>query len=71
MSNSNHSSTPGALSSFRQTSASTETWISPAEAAAILHLTLHTVLSRVASGKLLARIPADMPFTYDGRQKTS
>lgn len=68
MSNSNHSSTPGALPPSQQTSASTETWITAAEAASILHLTPRTVLNRAASGKLPARIPEDMPFTYDGRQ---
>lgn len=45
-----------------------ETWITAAEAATILHLTLRTVLSRAASGKLPARIPDDMPFTHDGKQ---
>ena len=68
MSNSNHSSTPGALPPSQQTAASTETWITAAEAASILHLTLHTVLNRAASGKLPVRIPEDMPFTYDSRQ---
>ena len=45
-----------------------ETWITVSEAAAVLHLTLRTVLNRAASGKLPARIPDDMPFTYDGKQ---
>lgn len=36
MSNSNHSSTPGALPPSQQTSASTETWITAAEAASIV-----------------------------------
>lgn len=46
---------------------SPETWITATEAAAALHLSLRTVLSRAASGKLPARIPDDFPFTYDGK----
>ena len=46
---------------------SPETWITAAEAAAALHLSLRTVLSRAASGKLPAKIPNDIPFTYDGK----
>lgn len=45
-----------------------ETWITAAEAASILHLSLRTILNRASSGKLLARIPEDIPFTYDGKQ---
>ena len=33
-----------------------------------MHLSLRTVLNRAASGKLPAKIPDDIPFTYDGRQ---
>ena len=47
---------------------SPETWITAAEAASILHLKLKTVLNRASSGKLPAKIPDDIPFTYDGRQ---
>ena len=36
---------------------SPETWITAAEAAAALHLSLRTVLSRAASSKLPAKIP--------------
>lgn len=46
---------------------SPETWITAAEAAATLHLSLRTVISRAASGKLPAKIPDDLPFTYDGK----
>lgn len=46
---------------------SPETWITAAEAAAALHLSLRTVLGRAASGKLPAKIPNDIPFTYDGK----
>ena len=46
---------------------SPETWITAAETAATLHLSLRTVLNRAASGKLPARIPNDLPFTYDGK----
>lgn len=67
MSNNLNSST-GAPPSPRQLENAPETWITASEAAAVLHLTLRTVLNRAASGRLPARIPADMPFTYDGKQ---
>ena len=46
---------------------SPETWITAAETAAVLHLSLRTVLNQAVSGKLPARIPDDLPFTYDGK----
>lgn len=48
---------------------SPETWITAAETAAVLHLSLRTVLSRAASGKLPARIPDELTFTYDGKRR--
>ena len=45
-----------------------ETWNTAAEAASVLHLSLRTILNHPASGKLPAKIPDDIPFTYDGRQ---
>ena len=61
-------STSGASPSPQQLETAPETWITTSEVAAILHLTLRTVLSHAASGKLPAKIPDDIPFTYDGKQ---
>ena len=44
------------------------TWISSAETASLLHLTVRTVLERTASGKLPSKISEDSPFTIDGKQ---
>lgn len=48
--------------------AQTETWISAAETAQLLHLSLQTVLSRAVSGKLTAKVSEAAPFTCDGKQ---
>lgn len=45
-----------------------ETWITAAEAASILHLSLSAVLHRASLGKLPVKIPDNAPFTYDGLQ---
>ena len=68
MSNDLTPSTSGSSPSPQQSQTAPEIWITAAEAASVLHLSLRTVLSRAASGKLPARIPDDMPFTYDGKQ---
>lgn len=44
-----------------------ETWITAAQAASILHLSVQTVLSRAQKGHLQARIPDDLPLTQDGK----
>lgn len=56
MSNSNHSSTPGALPPSQQTSASTETWITAAEAACLVY-NKNTQNCRGDSPKLQKEIP--------------
>lgn len=65
---SNLNPSTGAPPSPQQLENAPETWITASEAAAVLHLTLRTVLNRAASGRPPARIPEDMPFTYDGKQ---
>ena len=45
-----------------------ETWITAAEAASILHLSLSAVLHRASLGKLPVKIPDSAPFTYNGLQ---
>lgn len=60
MSNDLTPSTSGSSPSPQQSQTAPEIWITAAEAASVLHLSLRTVLSRAASGKLPARIP-DIP----------
>ena len=45
-----------------------ETWITAAEAASILHLSLSAVLHRASLGKLPVKTPDNATFTYDGLQ---
>lgn len=61
-------STSGTPPSLQQSETSPGTGITTVEAASNLHLTLQTVLNLAASGKLSARIPDEMSFTYDGSQ---
>ena len=68
MSSNLNPSPSGALPSPQQLETAPETRITTPEEAAILHITPQTALSRAASGKLPAKIPDDMPFTYDEKQ---
>ena len=68
MSSNLNPSPSGALPSPQQLETAPETRITTPEEAAILHITPQTTLSRAASGKLPAKIPDDMPFTYDEKQ---
>ena len=48
-------------------SASSPTWISVADTAILMKVRPATIIRRVENGKLPARTPDAMPFTYDGK----
>ena len=48
--------------------ASSSTWISVAEAAALLKVQPATVIRRVVRGTIKGKISDELPFTYDGKQ---
>ena len=48
-------------------SSSPPTWISVADTAVLMKVRPATIIRRVENGKLPARTPDAMPFTYDGK----